>query len=405
MKNIIAGLDMGTSKICAAIAGQAPDGERKLMGVGSAESRGINKGFVSNIDKLVDSIQEALAAAQDQAGTKVNRVVANISGSSVSGNVHEGITLLSRRGREITKKDVKKVLDLARNTSLTMERELLFNAAQDFIVDDAHEVEDPIGLFGSKLKVRLYIVSALTTHVQNISKAVNYAGYDLVDVMPNPVAASYGVLSEQEKKEGVFLIDIGGGVTEFALLGNNRFYVLDSINVGGMDLTACISSFYKIPFTMAEMIKKRYGGISKEEAAKAHEDILEFDGRQIVVKSDEVNKLLRERFEEMYNIVNERLAFVKGQASFSQVVVTGGGSLLSGAIESLGDLFGADIRLGRVNGLSGDPSLFSNPLYSSAVSLAKYGSERYARRPKPIEGRIFILDIFSRLKELMEEYF
>jgi len=404
MKNVIAGLDIGTSKICAAIAGES-DVQDELLGLGVTQSKGINKGFVSNLDKLIDSISEALGAAQEKAGMKVQRVVADISGSSVSGNVHENVMFLSRRGREITKRDVKKALNSTRNTSMTMERDILFDAPHEFVIDDSHEAEDPVGLFGSKLKARLYVISALTTHVQNISKAVNYAGYELVDIIPGSVAASFGILKDEQKKDGSFLVDMGGGITEMALISNNRFQFLDSINVGGMDLTACISSHYKIPFGKAETVKRRYGAVSKEEIAKAQQNIIEFDDRQIVVKGDEMNRLLKKRFEEMFNIIRERLTSAKTPAQFSRVVATGGGFLLQGAIESLEELLGAEVGLGHISGMKGDPAAFSNPIYSTAISLAKYGLHRYKRKPIPIEGRIFFADLFSRFKNLMDEYF
>jgi cell division protein FtsA len=407
MRNTITGLDIGTSKICAAITELPREGSPRVLGVGVADSRGINKGFVSSLDKLTDSISKAIHSAQESAGIKAHRVVANISGASVSGNLQEGLMLLARRGREIKKRDVRKVVENTKNVSLTMEKDLLCAVPQEFIVDDSHEVEDPLGLYGTRLKVRLYVVTAQTTHVQNISKAVNYAGYELVDIAPTPLASASGMLSRQARKDGVILIDIGGGVTEVSVFKNGIFKFFDSVNVGGMDLTSTISSHFKVPFEYAETIKRQYGGVSLEDMNKDQENIFDADSRHIVVKSNEINKILDSRFDEIFHILSERLkgcGWAKG--TISNITVTGGGALLHGALESFERRFDMPVNMGSIESVSAEPGIASNPVYAAAISLGKYGLEKNRRPARHIfRDKFFIMDTFYKFRELIEDYF
>ncbi|MEE8360377.1 MAG: cell division protein FtsA [Candidatus Omnitrophota bacterium] len=401
------GLDIGTTKICASILAYDAQDQAHLLGTGISDSKGIKKGFVSNLDKLIDSISKAAQAAEDKAGVKARRVVANISGPSLVGRLQDGLIFLSRRGREITKRDVKKVIDTTKHISYTMEKDLLYAVPQEFTIDEAQNVEDPVGLFGTKLKVRLYVITALTTHIQNIAKAVNYAGYDLVDIVPTTVAAASGLLRKEEKTDGAVIIDIGGGVTELAVFKEETFRFFDSINVGGMDLTSCLSSHYNIPFASAEMIKRHYGGISKDDLKKDENNILDIGDRQIVIKSGELNSLLKERFDEIFHILKERL---KGSGYYDNlipsIIITGGSALLHGALESFEDRLKIRVRMGSITGVKGDPSILNNPLYSAAISIAKYGLDKEkARKGHSLKDRFFIVNTFHKFRDFLEDYF
>ena len=406
-KNILLGLDLGTTKICASILAHDAQGQAHLLGTGISDSKGVKKGFVSNLDKLIDSISKAAQAAEDKAGAKAQRVVANISGPSLVGRLQDGLIFLSRRGREITKRDVKKVIDTTKHISYTMEKDLLCAVPQGFTIDEAQNVEDPVGLFGTKLEVTLYVITALTTHVQNISKAINYAGYDLVDIVPTTVAAASGLMRKEDKTAGAAIVDIGGGITELAVFKEETFRFFDSISVGGMDLTSCVSSHYNIPFASAEMIKRHYGGISKDDLKKDEKNIFDIDDRQIVIKSNELNLLLKERFDEIFHIVKDRL---KGSGYSDKlipnIIVTGGSALLHGALESFEDRFKIRVRMGSVTGVKGDPSILNNPTYSAAISIAKYGLDK-EKRPKgrSLKDRFFILDTFHKFRDFLEDYF
>jgi len=407
IKNTLLGLDIGTTKISAAILGYDLEGQAHLLGTGISDSKGIKKGFVSNLDKLIDSISKAVQAAEDNAGEKVRRVVVNISGPSLVGKSQDGLIFLSRRGREITKRDVKKVIDTTRHISYTMEKDLLYAVPQEFTIDEEQNVEDPIGLFGTKLEVRLYVITALTTHIQNISKAVNYAGYDLVDIVPTSVAAASGLLRKEDKIDGTVIVDIGGGVTELAVFKEETFRFFDSIGVGGMDLTSCLSSHYKVPFASAEMIKKHYGGISKEDLKKEENNIFDIDDRQIVIRSGELNSLLKERFDEIFHILQDRLKRSEYTSRLiPNIVVTGGSALLHGALESFEERFKIRVRMGNVTGVMGDPSILNNPIYSAAISIAKYGLDK-EKRPKghSFKDRFFIIDTFYKFRDFLEDYF
>jgi cell division protein FtsA len=407
MRNVLLGLDIGTSKVCAALLDATPEGEMRLLSTGLADSKGINKGFVSNLDKLIDSIGKAVQSAEESAGLKAHRVVANISGASVAGKSHEGLIFLSRRGREIKKRDVRKAIDTTKHISYTMEKDLLYAVPQEFTIDETHEVENPVGLFGTKLKVKLYVITALTSHVQNISKAVNYAGYELIDIVPTSVAAASGILKDEERAEGVIVIDMGGGVTELAIFHDSTFKFFDSVNVGGMDLTSSLSSRFKVPFGNAEMIKMHYAGISKEDLKKDQKNIFDIDNKHIVIKSDEMNSVLKERFDEIFHVLQERLK-PSGYSDLSipNIVVTGGCALLHGALESFENRFNTRVRMGNVSGVTGDPAALNSPVYSAAISIAKYGLNKYKRpRSYRFKDKYFIVDTFHKFREFLDDYF
>lgn len=407
MRKILTGLDIGTSKVCAAIIEAEPGANARILGLGTASSTGINKGFVSNLDKLVDSISKAVQEAEHRAGAKAHHVVANISGASLMSRINEGSVLLSRRGREITRRDVRKVIDTTKHMSVTLDKDLIYMEPQEFIIDDSNQIEDPIGLFGAKLKVKLHVVTAMMTHIQNISKAINYAGYELIDIVPNSVAASSTILEEEDRDNGTVIIDIGGGITEIGVYRDNSFKWIDSVNVGGMDLTSCVSSFYRVPFGDAEMIKKRLGGIAKEDIEKETQDIFDIDSRSVVVTSEKMNSLLKDRFDEITNILHERLKS-SGQLGMplSKIVLTGGSVLLHGVTDAFEARFGVSVKLGRVKGVVGDPAILANPSFAASISLAKYGLTKFKNtKTGPFKGKFFLVDIFYRFRELIEDYF
>lgn len=407
MKKIITGLDIGTSKTCAAIASVGYDNRPAIIGVGTEKTRGINKGFVSNLDKLIDSIQKAIKAAEEKAGVKAHSIVANISGSSVSGGINEGLIPLSRRGREITKNDIKKVIDITKNIAYSLEKDFLHASPQEFIIDDNEGVEDPLGLFGIKMKVRLYTVTALASHIRNISKAIDYAGYELVDIVPTLVTAPAGMLKEEEKNSNVAIIDIGGGIAELAIFNKGCLRFFNSVNIGAMDLTSELAGHFKVPFKKAEEIKRKYGSISGEDLNKNEKNIIEIEDKQIVIETSEVNNLLKERFEKISYILKERLNTADCPlTSVSSLVVSGGGALLNGALESFEKLFNIPVRMGSVSGITCNPLLASNPVYSAAISLAKYGLTKYTKQmPRLLKSNSFLIDTFYRFKDLLEDYF
>lgn len=407
MNNAITGLDIGTSKICAAIAAPADDGTPEILGTGLVDARGINKGFVSNLDKLIDSVCKAVRAAECQAGIKTHKVITNISGSSLAGVPSESVIHLSRRGREITRADVEKAVETARNVSLTLERDSLYCVTQEFMVDDSENLENALGLFGTKLKARLYVITALATHIQNISKAVSYAGYEPLEIIPTVIPAAEAILNEEETRSGAVMMDIGGGITELAIYKDGALRFFDTVNVGGMDLTAALSANLKVSFRTAEMIKKRTGSILKEDLSADKNSIYEADGRHITVESDITNAILKTRFEEILHILMERLkssAYFTG--SIPSLTVTGGGSLLHGVLEACEELSGMPLKRWRVGNVKADPSMLSNPVYSAAIAIAKYGLVKHKTcRRRSFAGAPILSNAFHKVRDFINDYF
>jgi len=312
---------------------------------------------------------------------------------------------LSRRGREITKRDIEKAFVATKQISTSLDKDFLHAVAQEYMVDDNDGVENPYGLFGTKLKAKLYVITALATHIQNIKRAVNYSGYEISEIIPTAVASLTGILSREDKKDGVIVIDVGGGITEMAIINNGILRFFDSVNVGGMDLTAHISANLKVPFRSAEDIKRKYGNISKEDSRKGQRAIFDVEGRHVTIETDQINSLIKERFEEIFYILKERLSGSDHFSPSMPLVITGGGALLNGALESFEEYFKMPVSLGRAKEIKGDPSISANPTYSAAISLAKYGIAKCNPSSSTFRPKGFLVDSYLRIKDILNDYF
>ena len=257
VRQVIAGLDVGTTKICCVIADWSPVGNLDIVGVGTSPSRGLRKGVVVNIDSTVESIKHAVAEAEEMAGVEIPSVIAGVAGGHIRGINSRGVVAVSGKHREVSQADIDRALDAARAVNLPQDREIIHVLPQTFLVDDQDGVKEPLGMSGVRLEVEVHLVTGATTSVRNVVRSVNRAGLQVQDLVLEPLASAEAVISTEEKELGILLIDLGGGTTDVALFRDGAVWHTSSLPLGGDHISNDIAVGLRTPTADAEELKKR----------------------------------------------------------------------------------------------------------------------------------------------------
>ena len=269
-KDLIVGLDIGTSKVVAVVAEMRPDGHYEIVGLGQHESRGLKKGVVVNIETTVASIQQALEEAELMADCKIRNVYTGIAGSHIRS--FNSIGMVAIKDKEVTDADVARVIETAKAVNIPTDQQILHVLPQEFIIDGQEDIREPIGMSGVRLDVKVHIVTGAVSAAQNIIKCVRRCGLEVQDLILQPLASSSAVLTEDEKELGVALVDIGGGTTDIAIFTGGSIRHTAVIPIAGDQITSDIAMALRTPTPDAEDIKVRYG-IAKQVLAEPSERI------------------------------------------------------------------------------------------------------------------------------------
>ncbi len=402
-KDIIVGLDIGTTKICALVGKIQPGNVLEIIGVGTYPSHGLRKGVVINIDDTVESIQKAVEKAEEMAGCEINAVYIGIAGGHIKSFNSEGAIPLKHK--EITKKDIDRVIEAASAISIPMDREIIQTVVQEYIVDDQDGIVNPLGMSGVRLGARVHIITAAVTSAQNIIKCANRAGLDVCDIILQAIASSDAVLSNEEKQGNIILIDLGGGTTDMAVFSRGAVRHTFVLPLGGNNLTYDLSVGLKTSEKEAEEIKKKYGCGCVELASE--EENIEVVGiagkRSRRISKRTIAEILEPRVEEIFSLLYEDLIRSNVDVNLNRgVVITGGSAKLEGIVEVAERIFGVPVRIGYPKGITGISEVINDPMYSTAVGLVKYGA-REGRKKKKF--RIRDTNIFSRIINTMKKWF
>jgi cell division protein FtsA len=400
--NIIVGLDIGTTKICAVVGEVRPDGV-EIIGMGSHPSEGLRKGVVINIEQTVESIKEAVEEAETMAGCEITSVYAGIAGGHIKGFNSPGVIALKER--EVTQKDIDRVIEAASAVAIPMDREVIHTLVQEFIVDEQDGIIDPLGMSGVRLAAKIHIVTGAVTSAQNIIKCANRAGLDVHDIVLESLASSEAVLSKEEKNLGAALIDFGGGTTDMAVFSRGAIKHTSVLSLGGDNLTYDISVGLRTPRLEAEKIKIKYGcALSSLIGRDETLEVPGVGGRKPAVLSRQIlGEILEPRVEEIFSLIYGELVRSGYEDTISSgVVVTGGSAELAGITEMAEQIFNSPARVGYPQGIIGLVDVVNKPMYATAVGLVLYGS-RMGKKEKKF--RIRDKNIFNRVTGRMKKWF
>jgi cell division protein FtsA len=377
-KNLIVGLDIGTSKVVAVVAELFPDGRLEVIGMGSHESKGLKKGVVVNIESTVNAIQRALEEAELMADCKIQRVYTGIAGSHIRSFNSTGMVPI--RDREVTPMDVDRVIETARAMPIPTDQQVLHILTQEFIIDGQDGVREPLGMSGVRLEVKVHIVTGAVSAAQNIVKCVRRCGLEVSDLILQPLASSLAVLTEDEKELGVCLVDIGGGTTDVAIFREGAIRHTAVIPIAGDQITNDIAMALRTPTQEAEELKIR-SGCALRQLADANQ-MIEVPGvgdrppRELSRQT--LAEVIEPRVEELYTLVQAELRRSGFEELLSSgIVLTGGSALLAGMTELGEEVFHLPVRVGVPAYVGGLADVVRSPRYATAVGLLLEGRDQY----------------------------
>ena len=401
--DLVVGLDIGTTKICAVVGEQ--DGDVvDIIGIGTAPSTGLRRGVVVNIEQTVQSIKKALEEAELMAGCEIRSVYAGIAGSHIKGFNSHGV--IAVKGGEVTQKDVERAIEAAKAVAIPLDREVIHTLPQEFIVDDQRGISDPLGMAGVRLETKVHIVTGAVTSAQNIIRSCHRAGLDVADIVLESLASSKAVLTGEEREIGVAIVDIGGGTTDIAIFSKDSIKHTSVLALGGNNLTNDIAFGLRTPMQSAEKIKVEHGCALADLVDS--DDIIEVPsvgGRESRAMSRRVlAEICEPRVEEILSLVDQELMKSGFKNSIAAgVVLTGGSSLIEGMQELADQIFDLPVRIGYPAGLGGLTDVVAGPQYATAVGLLKFGCEMEQGQ----EQRFRIRDdnVFNRILGRMRKWF
>lgn len=401
-KNLIVGLDIGTSKIIAIVAEVKPEGGFEVIGMGSHPSRGLKKGVVVNIETTVNAIQRALEEAELMADCKIHEVYTGIAGSHIKSFNSHGMVAI--KDKEVSRLDVERVMETAKAVNILNDQQVLHVLNQEFVIDGQEDVREPIGMSGVRLEVKVHIVTGAVSAAQNIIKCVRRCGLEVRDLVLQPLASAMAVLSEDEKDLGVCLVDIGGGTTDIAVFTHGAIRHTAVIPIAGDQITNDIAMALRTPTKDAEDIKCRYGcalrGLADPHGMIEVAGVGDRGVRHLSRQT--LTEVIEPRVEELYSLVQAELRRSGFEELLSSgIVITGGSSSLQGMVELGEEIFHMPVRLGLPNYRGGLAEVVLTPRCTTGIGLIISGMEQLQRyQHTRLQG-----NSFRRILERMKSWF
>lgn len=405
-KNLIVGLDIGTSKVVAIVGEITPEGTVDVIGIGSHPSMGLKKGVVVNIESTVHSIQRAIEEAELMAGCQIHSVYTGIAGQHIRSLNSHGIVAI--RDHEVTQADVDRVIDAAKAVPIPADQKILHILPQQFIIDTQDGIKEPVGMSGVRLEAKVHIVTGSVSAAQNIIKCVRRCGLEVDDIILEQLASSYSVLTDDEKELGVCLVDIGGGTTDIAVFAHGSIRHTAVIPIAGDQVTNDIAVALRTPTQSAEAIKIKYA-CALSRLAEPDETIevtgaTERPARRLSRMT--LAEVAEPRYEELFALVHSELRrHGLEELLGSGIVVTGGSAKMEGVVDLAEEIFRMPVRLGFPRYITGLVDVVRNPIYSTGVGLLLYGRQQQLERQiNNITGQGFN-NVWGRMKRWFQGNF
>ena len=399
----IVGIDIGTKKVTVLIGALSEERKIEVIGIGTADSQGLRKGVVVNLDATSEAIRKAQEEAELMAGVKINAAFIGISGAHIKSFNSRGVVAVSGKNRVISQDDIRRAIEQSKAVSIPPDREILHVIPQEYVVDEQDGIKDPLGMNGIKLEVNVHIVTGAIMLVQNLRTCVERAGIQIERIVLNQIATSLAVLTHDERELGVGLIDVGAGTTEVAIFERGSLWYTSIIPLGGDNFTNDIAVGVRTAIPDAEKIKKKFGCVVAPAGEEQETvEVPSISGRRPRVLSRQLlAEIIQPRAEEIFRLVDTDIKRMGYEKSLnSGLVLTGGTALLEGLEEVAEEIFDLPVRRGEPSGLGGLMDRVRTPDYSTAVGLLHYGREALLDLgPNKDRKR----GLFGRIKDIFKE--
>ena len=398
-KNLIVGLDIGTSKVVAIVGEVMPDGDLEVIGIGSNPSRGLQKGVVVNIESTVHSIQRAVEEAELMAGCQIHSVYAGIAGSHIRSLNSHGIVAI--RDKEVTAGDIERVIDAARAVAIPADQKILHILPQEVVIDNQGGIREPVGMSGVRLEAKVHMVTGAVSAAQNIIKCVRRCGLEVDDIILEQLASSYSVLTDDEKELGVCIVDIGGGTTDIAVFTEGAIRHTAVIPIAGDQVTNDIAVALRTPTQHAEEIKIKYACALTQMASS--EESIEVpsvgDRAPRRLARHTLAEVVEPRYEELLILIQAELR----RSGFEDlvaagIVLTGGSAKIEGLVDLAEEVFHMPVRLGVPQYVTGLVDVVRNPIYATGVGLLLFGHHNRDQRSMDIGLGKGVRSVWDRMK-------
>jgi cell division protein FtsA len=375
-RNLIVGLDIGTTKVAAIVGELTSEGHIEVIGIGSSPSRGLKKGVVVNLESTVNSIQRAIEEAELMAGCQIKSVFAGIAGSHIRSLNSHGIVAI--KDKEVTQYDIDRVIDSARAVAIPADQKILHILPQEFVIDLQEGIKEPVGMSGIRLEAKVHMVTSSVSAQQNIIKCIRRCGLEVDDIVLEQLASCTAVLTEDEKELGVCLIDIGGGTTDIAIFVDGAIKHTAVIPIAGDQVTNDIAVALRTPTVNAEDIKRKYACALTQLASV--EGTIEVpsigDRAPRKISTQNLAEIIEPRYEELMLLVQSELRRSGYEELIAAgIVLTGGSAKVMGLIELAEEIFHMPVRMGVPQNVTGLAEVVKNPIHATGVGLLMYGKE------------------------------
>ncbi len=374
---LLVGLDIGTSQVTAVVGTVDDDKNVNIIGYGRSVSKGLKRGAVVNIDATVQSIRSAVEAAEIMAGCQVNSVYTSMADANVQGLNSAGMVPV--RDKEVTILDIKRVIDAAKTFALSDEQQIMHVLPQEFIIDKQDKIREPLGMSGVRLEAKVHMIMGSKMAIENVAKCVKRCGLQVTDIILGQLAASYAVLTEEEKELGVCLINIGAGTSSIVLFQNAAIEYTLVLPIAGDQVTNDLAIALRLPTQIAEKIKIEHGCAGVDYADPNHDIQVAALGNCPAQTLNQVTlaQVIEPRYEELFEIIKHSLKERHlERVARAGVVITGGGALMPGVTELAQRIFQLPIRMGAAQNAKGLSDIIDNPLYATGVGLLMYAQQQ-----------------------------